>query len=443
MVLSVWLLLTVSCSGASDTETAQAATAAPPMATTTPRPTLEPDNLENQQITADQHDWEYVGFTHTPVDFQQLMSEESLCPSYPALQPFFNYFIPSHTEGPKKWYLATCSEDPVKVYLPVKALLRERGLRVYTDEVVGGSEGVTTVYDGNNVLSDVQAYFEASADLTVFFMHLTLLEQVKSLLDDSDQGYVVLEAGTHIGYLKSSDAYEMDYDVIDFGVLDKRANAELTKYDDHWWNIRVNPLDYFSEDARQSILAAYKPVYDRMASEGIHPFTDIEDSRLNLNENGKIWGTWFKNDLSNGFEGATSASAWSVIHFTKTDDLQRETFWKYLEQHPELSGILIEANRLEAVGQRLYAGQPYGKSGYYLLSGDESSGLAKMERYFSLGEGFQTQYVRFHVTGNTKSTFDDILTLEVFNSYELAESSAFSDKAVKFRRGPCKTQKCG
>ena len=253
----------------------------------------------------------------------------------------------------------------------------------------------------------------------------------------------MLEAGTHIGYLKSSDAYEMDYDVIDFGVLDKRANAELTKYDDHWWNIRVNPLDYFSEDARQSILAAYKPVYDRMASEGIHPFTDIEDSRLNLNENGKIWGTWFKNDLSNGFEGATSASAWSVIHFTKTDDLQRETFWKYLEQHPELSGILIEANRLEAVGQRLYAGQPYGKSGYYLLSGDESSGLAKMERYFSHGEGFQAQYVRFHVTGNTKSTFDDILTLEVFNSYELAESSAFSDKAVKFRRGPCKTQKCG
>ena len=65
VVLSVWLLLTVSCSGASDTETAQAATAAPPMATTTPRPTLEPDNLENQQITADQHDWEYVGFTHT------------------------------------------------------------------------------------------------------------------------------------------------------------------------------------------------------------------------------------------------------------------------------------------------------------------------------------------------------------------------------------------
>ena len=425
------------------TETAQAATAAPPTATTTPRPTLEPDNLENQQITADQHDWEYVGFTHTPVDFQQLMSEESLCPSYPALQPFFNYFITSHTEGPKKWYLATCSEDPVKVYLPVKALLRERGLRVYTDEVVGGSEGVTKVYDGNNVLSDVQAYFEASADLTVFFMHLTLLEQVKPLLDDSDQGYVVLEAGTHIGYLKSSDAYEMDYDVIDFGVLDKRANAELTKYDDHWWNIRVNPLDYFSEDARQSILAAYKPVYDRMASEGIHPFTDIEDSRLNLNENGKIWGTWFKNDLSNGFEGATSASAWSVIHFTKTDDLQRETFWKYLEQHPELSGILIEANRLEAVGQRLYAGQPYGKSGYYLLSGDESSGLAKMERYFSHGEGFQTQYVRFHVTGNTKSTFDNILTLEVFNSYQLAESSAFSDKAVKFRRGPCKTQKCG
>ena len=114
-----------------------------------------------------------------------------------------------------------------------------------------------------------------------------------------------------------------------------------------------------------------------------------------------------------------------------------------MEEHPGLSGILIEANRLEPVGKRLYAGQPYGKSGYYLLSGDQSSGLAKMEPYFTYEEGFQTQYVRFHVAGNTESTFDDILTLEVFKSYELAKSSAFSDKAVRFRRGPCKTSKCG
>ena len=67
-LLTATLLLTVSCSGGSDTETAQVATSvpmatvAPPTATATPGPTLEPDNLENKQITADQHDWGYIGF---------------------------------------------------------------------------------------------------------------------------------------------------------------------------------------------------------------------------------------------------------------------------------------------------------------------------------------------------------------------------------------------
>jgi len=436
------LLLTVACGGGGGSEPETAQPAPIPTAMHTPAPTLVTHNLENKQTRVDRHDWEYIGFTHAPVDFQQLMSEDSLCPSYPALQPFFNYLITSHTEGPKKWYLASCSEDPVKVYLPVKALLGERSIRISHDEVTGGSEGATTVYDGRNVLSDVQVFFEASVDVKVFFMHLTLLEQIKSLLDDSDDGYVVLEAGTHIGYLKSSEAYMMDYSVIDFGVSDTRIDAGLTEYDDHWWNIRANPFDYFSEEVRRSILAAYKPVYDRMVREGTHPFTDIKDSRLNLNENGKIWGTWFKDDLSNGFQGSAWASAWSVIHFTKTDDLHRETFWKYLEQHPGLSGILVEANRLETLGQRLYVGQPYGKSGYYILSGDESSGLAKMEHYFSEGEGLQSQYIRFQVVGKSESTSGDVLTLEVFNSYELAKSSDFSDKAVRFRRDPCKTKEC-
>lgn len=433
-ILTSILLLLVGCGNDSD------------LVDVKPRATNEA-NPDNKQVAVDLFDWEYVGFTHAPVDFKQLMAEDSLCPSYPALQPFFNYLVPSHTEGPKKWYLASCDENPVKVYLPVKALLQEGGIRIYADEVTGGSEGVKTIYDGHQVLSDVQAYFDASMDVSVFFMHLTLLEQIKSSLEDSDQGYVVLEAGTHIGYLKSPDAYGMDFNVVDFGVSDTRVDAGLTKdADNSWWNIRANPFDYFSAEVQDSILTAYKPVYDRMATEGLHPFTDIEDSRLNINENGEIWGTWFKDDLANGFDGAVWASDWSVIHFTKTDDLVKETFWKYLDEHPGLSGIFVEANRLEVVGKHLYSGRPYGKSGYYLLSGNESSGLAKIESYFfQYHEGWediQTRYLKFLVTGNTESTFDDILTLEAFDDYELAKSSDFSDKAIKFRRTPCKTTEC-
>jgi hypothetical protein len=379
--------------------------------------------------------WKYIGFTHTPVDFQQLMSKESLCPYYPVIQPFFNHLVTNHAEGPKKWYLATCSDDPVKVYLPAKALLSKDGVRVYRDVVSGGSEGARTIYDGEEVLYDVQLSLGVSEDIKIFFMHITLLESIRSLVNNSDVGYVILDAGTHIGYLKSPEVYGMDYSVIDFGVEDRRVDAGLTGYDDHWWNIRANPLDYFVEEVRESILKAYQPVLQEMMNDGEQPFTDLEDSRSNINENGKLWGTWFKDDLPNAFDSATSGAAWSIIHWTKTDDLSKETSWKFLGRHPDLSGIFIESDRLETVGKRLYAGEPTGRNLFFILSGNDSDGIGRMTNYYS-GNDTRTMYLKYQVTANTESKLDDNLTLEVFDSKDLAESSGFSDAAVEFRRQP-------
>ncbi len=379
--------------------------------------------------------WEYVGFTYTPVDFQQLMSKDSLCPHYPVIQPFFNHLITNHAEGPKKWYLATCSDDPVKVYLPAKALLSKDGIRIYRDVKSGGSEGARTIYDGEEVLFDVQLWLNVSEDITIFFMHLALLEHVQSLVDNSDVGYVIFDAGTHIGYLKSAEVYGMDYNVIDFGVEDRRADAGLTEYDDHWWNIRANPLDYFVDEVRESILNAYQPVFEDMMNEGEQPFTDLEDSRSNINENGKIWGTWFKDDLPNAFDSDTFGAAWSIIHWTKTDDLSKETFWKFLERQPDLSGIIVESNRLEVVGKPLHAGESIGKNMFFIVSGSDSYGIGRMTNYF-VGDDTISLYIKYRVTANTESKLDDTLSLEVFESKDLAESSDFSAGAVEFRRQP-------
>ena len=68
-------------------------------------------------------------------------------------------------------------------------------------------------------------------------------------------------------------------------------------------------------------------------------------------ETGVFWGTWFKADSSGAFR---SAAAWSVIHVTKTQDLSAETYWKTLEEHPDLSGILLESKRSPLVGKGLY-----------------------------------------------------------------------------------------
>ena len=102
--------------------------------------------------------------------------------------PFFNYLNTNHAEGPRKWYIKACPGDIVKVYLPTKALLRERGVRVSGDH---------TTYNGDDVITDVQVYFEASTDITPFFMHLALMADIAYRVEQSESGYAVFEAGTH------------------------------------------------------------------------------------------------------------------------------------------------------------------------------------------------------------------------------------------------------
>ena len=206
----------------------------------TPQPTATPTSTPVIG-TSEQEEpsWEYVGFTHAPVDFTQTLVEEPSCGGA-MLMPFFNYLNTNHAEGPRKWYIRACPGDIVKVYLPTKALLRERGIRVSGDH---------TTYNGDDVITDVKTYFEASTDITPFFMHLTLLADIKNRIEQSESGYEVFEAGTHIGYIYSPIQSKWSGS-LDFGVQDKSVDTGLTQDDDYWWNIRANPLDYFTKEVR-------------------------------------------------------------------------------------------------------------------------------------------------------------------------------------------------
>ena len=233
------------------------------------------------------------------------------------------------------------------------------------------------MYNGDNSLTDVQVYFEASVDITLFFMHLALLDDVRVKIKASSTGAAVFEAGDHIGYVyaPSQRTYSLD-----FGVADKEVDAGLTENDEHWWNIRANPLDYFTEEVRQTILQAYDSTLQRLVTDGYTAFADLEDSRLNINEYGNIWGVWFKDDLSNAFSGDAgySGSAWSVINIVKLADLTQGTYWKAIEKYPGLPGLFVEADRKQVVGQSLYEGGPIGENRFFILSGNNLSGVARI-----------------------------------------------------------------
>jgi len=390
----------------------------------------EADNDKSEMFT-----WDYSKLTHAPVDFSELMADTSRCSNYLPIQPYFNHFIVNHTEGPKKWYLATCSDEPLKVFMPAKVVVQKRGgINVSGPPAADAANTTRPVYDGHEVIYDTQLWARASENVMVFFMHLTLLESIHSSLMNSEEEFIVIEAGTHIGYIKNHPSYEMEHQVIDFGVEDNQFDAGLTA-SESWWNQRVNPFDYFTDEIKESLKASYQPVYRELIEQGTHPFTDLEDSRANLNSDGEIWGTWFKADSSGAFR---SAAAWSVIHATKTQDLSAETYWKTLEEHPDLSGILLESKRSPLVGKGLYEGRPAGRNRIFIESGNSTIGIAKVIPYYSdpFSTDSATAYWKYSVDAKSASTTDDTVVIEVFADLQAAHESEFSDRAVKFQREP-------
>ena len=186
------------------------ATATQVTPTTIPISTPSPTPTPKLPTPTSEPSWQYIGFTHAPIDFQQTLVEAQECTRDTMLMPFFNYLNSNHAEGPKKWYIKACPGEPVKVYLPAKASLQKKSIRI---------SGNAEVYNGDKILTDVQVYFEASADITLFFMHLALLDDVRSKIETSSTGVAVFEAGDHIGYVyaPSQGTYSLD-----FGVADKR-----------------------------------------------------------------------------------------------------------------------------------------------------------------------------------------------------------------------------
>ena len=99
----------------------------------------------------------------------------------------------------------------------------------------------------------------------------------------------------------------------------------------------------------------------------------------------------------------------------------------------------MESNRLGPVGHSLYPGKPYGKSMFFLLSGNDSAGVAKI---IPFAVEFLPLYLKFKVSDKTNNDSMEYIRMEAFNSMATAEGSVFTDKSVEFRRHPCANAYC-
>ncbi len=374
---------------------------------------------------------EEVKFTHLPVNLDLLCQLDEQSGDIP-IAPYHCYFyFTTHIEGARKWYFKAPDDYPawsdnlVKVYLPARGTVRSDDIDVSDEH---------TILEGEQVFVNTQVDFDLGSGVEICFDHLALRKSIKNEVDEC--GSVTYEAGTHIGYLYYPDGNH----TLDFEVLDESFNAGITPDPNDRNNWSANPLDYFTPELRNHILEKYAPFYDRMVQSGEYPFSDLTDNRGNVTIPGTIWGVWFRDDFEGevGRDVDPASEAWTIVTLLERSVFNPETYWKVLQETPPISGIMLEEWEGWSPSQtvKLYDQQPLGTTKFYIVSGDNREGVAKIVGYYSNDQ--RVFYLKFKLVENTSSVFDDKLVMEGFSSQAEAEQSEFSDKAVTFRRTPSK-----
>lgn len=401
-------------------------------------PEMEEDAGSDGGDTDDRFDWEFEGFTHLPVDFDALLTgiDALDVKMHKPLTPYA-FHAHGHVEGPRKWYLYDHDTPP---HEPVS--LPARG--IYETWVVDGlADAERATVDGEPVLVDVGADFHLSSTVSVFFMHLALREAIVEQARESGDEYIVLDAGTHIGYM-----YYPPWNSVDFGVRDTTHDAGMAADPENQWNHLANPLDYFTDTGRETILAAYEPLYRWYVEEGVHPFTDLTDSRANVNIAGTLGGVWFLDELDDPFHDMDTQ--WGMLNFMDLDHVHAETYWRVLD-HPwnrdnGFAGLFTEKTGERRPDPAPYAGDPLGTgSRFYLLDGSLSDGVAMIVRDWEWdplepdsaenhpAHGEQ-RYLRFRVDSG-ETVHGDSLRLQGFDD-ESSARAGFTGDGTWFRRDP-------
>ena len=155
---------------------------------------------------------------------------------------------PAMPKAPENGTSGLVPGDIVKVYLPAKGILFDWGI-----QAVGAEGGIEGQFNGEKVLINVNAQFDVASEITVFYMHLTLRDEIIAMVQSSADRVVVLDAGTHIGYMYWPPP--SPYYSLDFGVLDRVFDSEMTPFPGHFLRYTSQSSRLFrTQDLRESIL---------------------------------------------------------------------------------------------------------------------------------------------------------------------------------------------
>jgi len=371
-------------------------------------------------------------FTRFPVDLDKLFYDDD--PTYYAnylqtltsgtmlISPFSRHVSGSHPEGYGKWYLRS-SERAIKVYLPIRAVLFPS--RINFSDVT--AETIVT-YDGNRVLVDMDVDWQVNPDVWINLDHMDMLVSIRDDLNNSEDGYLVLPAGTHVGYiLPSNYNSSATTGTMDFQVVDYRVNQGIAEDPNYHANRWSYPLTYFDTDVRTDLTNRYADLYDRLEELGRAPESKL-DSPLDINVANSPWGVWYyqSGDLSGGssYHFFLGIIAW-LKHPEKTNS---ETFLydprnttQEVSIPSDFAGFFGYSGSSPPTQYSFLESYANWSMFYVSGSGSETFGVYRLDKNLTT-----SYYLKFEFIENSSSKWDDQLKIEFFDTFSEATGSFVS-----------------
>lgn len=379
-------------------------------------------------------------FTQFPVDLARLFYDDN--PTYynsylqtltsgtMLISPFSRHVSGAHPEGYGKWYLRS-NDRAIAVYLPIQAVL-------FSDKI--GLADVTTEttvsYEGNTVYVDLDVDFQANPSVWINYDHLEMLVSLKEDVDDSEDGYLILPAGTQIGYIlplnyQSSGATG----TMDFQVTDTRVNQGVAGDSNYHMNHWSYPLPYFADDVQSDITTRYAGLYNRLAELGRAPESKL-DSPLDINVANSPWGVWYYKSGDLTPTDDYYLYFLGIIAFLKHPDKTNAETFKY-DLRNTTQEVSIPSNLEGFFGYS--SGTIPAKYSFltshttwsvFLISGNADAGVCQIYKDMA-----DSRYLKFEFVENDSSDkWDDEVKIEFFTTS--SEASGAFQMPLTYKRDP-------
>ncbi|HUY00127.1 MAG TPA: hypothetical protein VMV49_11270 [Candidatus Deferrimicrobium sp.] len=343
--------------------------------------------------------------------------------------PYPNYYHFNHMPAVFKWYITMDERLPIS--LPMDTYMDFQNYWEESEEIV---------LNGSEMITQARVHFYLNYYITLEMNHITIN---KSLADQyatskikiyGNRYGIYVPANITIGYTTNN--------TIDIRILDSKHenfNTDFYGASGSVWIHAANPFWYFSENVQNTILVYSDDQYNAAKQSGLYPFATY-NLTFDINEQGTFFGAWFYKEGNFVLNETHHTYDWysfdggilDIINVNKTNN---ETFYKDWNTGENFTGDMIglfgDADYFDVAGYH-YIGPRY----MYWIEGDFQAGIINITATYDTNLSMRPGqiYLKYELDEQSAGTiYDDLLQVEYFDNYMLAQGSFTANKFLFIR----------